>query len=403
MPKVAWRPASNMFLVVQSCSVFRKRGMARAAWFWSLAFTELHDLDWQVIDVAPPFWQFHAVPDQMLDVLFFILTTSPTDVCNFRISKMKLWMSWAEELEAQEREHKLSLDPEVRQILAPKRLLLLRKIARSLDWPDTNLFDEIDAGFKLTGIQSPSNVFGLEPRPPQASEGELWASAKFIRPALIGKVKSAALDTESQPLWDATMEEVSNHHWMTGPHTVEQVHDIFNGQPWIPVRRFSVLQSSGDRMKLRPIDDFAENRVNTAYGYSDKLDLRTLDQVVWMTAAITRALALGYISFRRSDGTLLEGRSTPLIWKRVVADLSFLFWICHQRTNNLRLAKTAGGSLLSPLRILQTVLASVSLAMCCHLGRQPAWFTLTACPGWSIPLGSMLDYSGEIISTIFQW
>ena len=255
-----------------------------------------------------PFDNFHAVPDQMLDVLFFILTTSPADVCNFRISKMKLWMSWAEELEAQEREHKLSLDPEVRQILAPKRLLLLRKIARSLDWPDTNLFDEIDAGFKLTGIQSPSNVFGLEPRPPQASEGELWASAKFIRPALIGKVKSAALDTESQPLWDATMEEASNHHWMTGPHTVEQVHDIFNGQPWIPVRRFSVLQSSGDRMKLRPIDDFAENRVNTAYGYSDKLDLRTLDQVVWMTAAITRALALGYISFRRSDGTLLEGK-----------------------------------------------------------------------------------------------
>ena len=255
-----------------------------------------------------PFDNFHAVPDQMLDVLFFILTTSPADVCNFRISKMKLWMSWAEELEAQEREHKLSLDPEVRQILAPKRLLLLRKIACSLDWPDTNLFDEIDAGFKLTGIQSPSNVFGLEPRPPQASEGELWASAKFIRPALIGKVKSAALDTESQPLWDATMEEASNHHWMTGPHTVEQVHDIFNGQPWIPVRRFSVLQSSGDRMKLRPIDDFAENRVNTAYGYSDKLDLRTLDQVVWMTAAITRALALGYISFRRSDGTLLEGK-----------------------------------------------------------------------------------------------
>ena len=177
------------------------------------------------------------------------------------------------------------------------------------------------------------------------------------------------------------MEEASNHHWMTGPHTVEQVHDIFNGQPWIPVRRFSVLQSSGDRMKLRPIDDFAENRVNTAYGYSDKLDLRTLDQVVWMTAAITRALALGYISFRRSDGTLLEGKvhsayleeggGRPLL---SVLDLS-------QHTNNLRSARTAGGSLLSPLRILQTVHASVSLAMCCHLGRRPAWYTLTACPG----------------------
>lgn len=148
-----------------------------------------------------PFDTFHAVPDQMLDVLFFILTTSPAEVCNFRISKMKLWMNWAEELEAQEKEHKRRLDPEVGKVLAPKRLLLLKKIACSLDWPDTNLFDEIDRGFKLTGIQSPSNVFGLEPRPPQSSEEELWASAKFIRPALIGKVKNSALDAESQPLW----------------------------------------------------------------------------------------------------------------------------------------------------------------------------------------------------------
>ena len=136
-----------------------------------------------------PFDNFHAVPDQMLDVLFYILTTAPADVCKFRISKLKLWMKWAEELDTREKEHKQRLDPEVGRVLAPKRLLLLRKIADSLDWPDTQLFDEIDEGFKLIGIQDPSNIFGLEPRPPQSSEGELWANAKFIRPALIGKVK----------------------------------------------------------------------------------------------------------------------------------------------------------------------------------------------------------------------
>ena len=255
-----------------------------------------------------PFDNFHAVPDQMLDVLFYILTTAPADVCKFRISKLKLWMKWAEELDTREKEHKQRLDPEVGRVLAPKRLLLLRKIADSLDWPDTHLFDEIDEGFKLIGIQDPSNIFGLEPRPPQSSEGELWANAKFIRPALIGKEKNSNIDAESQPLWDATMEEAGNNHWMTGPYSVEQVHDIFGGQPWLPVRRFGVLQSSGDRMKLRPIDDFAENRVNNSYGYSDKLDLRTLDQVVWVTAAITRSLSLGYVSFRRSDGTLLQGK-----------------------------------------------------------------------------------------------
>ena len=72
-----------------------------------------------------------------------------------------------------------------------------------------------------------------------------------------------------------------------------------------------MLQSSGDRVKLRPIDDFAENKVNSAYGYSDKLDLRTLDQMVWMTVAITRALKLGHFCFCRSDGVKLQGKVHP--------------------------------------------------------------------------------------------
>ena len=106
------------------------------------------------------------------------------------------------------------------------------------------------------------------------------------------------------------MEEAGNNHWMTGPYSVEQVHDIFGGQPWLPVRRFGVLQSSGDRMKLRPTDDFAENRVNNSYGYSDKLDLRTLDQVVWVTAAITDPCLWGTSHSGEAMAPCCKGRST---------------------------------------------------------------------------------------------
>ena len=66
-------------------------------------------------------------------------------------------------------------------------------------------------------------------------------------------------------------------------------------------------QSSGDKLKLRPIDDYAENRVNGAFGYSDKLDLRTLDQVVWTGAAMSRALSSGHVCFKLKSGELLEG------------------------------------------------------------------------------------------------
>ena len=72
-----------------------------------------------------------------------------------------------------------------------------------------------------------------------------------------------------------------------------------------------VWQSSGDKKKLWPIDDYAENRVNSAFGYSDKLDLRTLDQVIWSAAAILRAVHLGSVEFTLSDGTVLSGPVYP--------------------------------------------------------------------------------------------
>ena len=109
-----------------------------------------------------------------------------------------------------------------------------------------------------------------------------------MRPALLGKVKSSEQDADLEELWRITLEETSANGWMLGPFSVEQMHERTGGKPWIPVRRFGVWQTSGDKTKLRPIDDYAENRVNSAFGYSDKLDLRTLDQVIWCAAAVVR-------------------------------------------------------------------------------------------------------------------
>eukprot|EP00435_Cladocopium_sp_Y103_P041572 s3385_g11.t1 len=191
--------------------------------------------------------------------------------------------------------------------------------------------------------KEPSGVFGMEPRPQQISVEELWNSAKFIRPALLGKVRQSTLDDDRRELWKLTMDETTSngwmlgpftteemHHrmagepwkltmdettsngWMLGPFTTEEMHHRMAGEPWIPVRRFGVWQSSGDKVKLRPIDDYAESRVNTAFGYSDKLDLRTLDQVIWASAAIVRCIREGHVDFRLSDGNHLTGPVHPL-------------------------------------------------------------------------------------------
>ena len=72
------------------------------------------------------------------------------------------------------------------------------------------------------------------------------------------------------------------------------------------MRRFGVWQSSGTKIKLRPIDDYSENRVNGAFAYSDKLELKALDQIIWMAAAITRSCRCGAASFVLSTGEKLE-------------------------------------------------------------------------------------------------
>ena len=103
-----------------------------------------------------------------------------------------------------------------------------------------------------------------------------------------------------------TVEESSNKHWLEGPLTPEDVNKL-HPEGWVPVRRFGVWQSSGDKVKLRPIDDYAENRVNGAYAYSDKLDLRTLDQMIWLCSAIARINDTGRVHLQLQDGTILDG------------------------------------------------------------------------------------------------
>ena len=237
--------------------------------------------------VEHPFDVYHAVPDHLLRVLFDVVTLGPVAIMQKRNQKLNEWLTWAAEMTLQEEKLKATMEPGVREILKDKRVLLLKRIAADIGWVDMQFFDELCDGFTLTGLQSPSGIFPLEPRPMEFSTEELNDAMRFLRPALLGKVKAASLDDDSKALWDMTIEESQNKHWLNGPLTAAEISRL-HPDGWIPVRRFGVWQSSGDKVKLRPIDDYAENRVNGAFGYSDKLDLRTLDQVIWLCSAMAQ-------------------------------------------------------------------------------------------------------------------
>ena len=258
------------------------------------------------IQLKHPFDLYHAVPDELLRVNFDVLSLGPVEVeiATRRAAKLKQWVSIAKNLEMEEAKLKRGMEPGVEAILRPKRILLWKAIAERMEWPDRQLFDEIVEGFKIVGLQEPSGAFSLEPRPPSFSPESLDDAVKFLRPAILGKVKSTAVDEDAPKLWEITCEESSNLHWMRGPLSEEAVFREL-GPHWLPVRRFGVWQNSGDKVKLRPIDDYAENKVNGAFGYADKLDLRTLDQIIWVGAAIARALMDKRVVFHLKDGTIL--------------------------------------------------------------------------------------------------
>ena len=166
-----------------------------------------------------------------------------------RNEKLNKWLTWAAEMTLQEEKLKATMEPGVREVLKDKRVLLLKRIAADIGWVDMQFFDELCDGFTLTGLQSPSGIFPLEPRQMEFSAEELNDAMRFLRPALLGKVKAASLDDDSKALWDMTIEEPQNKHWLNGPLTTAEVGQL-HPDGWIPVRRFGVWQSSGDKVKL---------------------------------------------------------------------------------------------------------------------------------------------------------
>jgi hypothetical protein len=169
------------------------------------------------IQLKHPFDLYHAVPDELLRVVFEILSLGPAEIANRRTAKLKQWISLAKSLELEEAKLKKGMEPGVAAILRPKRILLWKSVAEQMEWPDHQLFKEIAEGFKIAGLQEPSGVFDLEPRPPSFSPESLDDAIKFLRPAILGKVKSASVDEDAQKLWDITCEEALHLNWMRGP------------------------------------------------------------------------------------------------------------------------------------------------------------------------------------------
>ena len=164
-------------------------------------FVEMARSLWHPFDLAA------HMPDYLLWCLFKHLRNYPTDVGNLGISRMKQWTQWAADLWKEDQRYKASLDPRVRVVTGSKRLLLMRKVADHIGWPDTELFKEFAAGFRIVGDAARGNVFQLGPKAASLSERQLMVDAKFLKPALLGKIRSSGVGERADEVYDLTLSE----------------------------------------------------------------------------------------------------------------------------------------------------------------------------------------------------
>ena len=255
-----------------------------------------------------PFDELRHLPDYLTKAIFNQLNRSKIDIARERLATLCKWRKWADELHDDELELKQSMEPHVRKVMNCKRLLLLNKLATEvLGWPDKTLFEDLCNGFKLVGEAPATGVFKIQPKVGSISETELMMQSKFLRPAIIGKTNSAAKTEHEEELYDITVKEASEKGWLHGPLEFQGVCDILGNQ-WLPVRRFCVEQ----RGKLRPIDDFCENRLNQAFSSVDKISLKTMDYIAWAAMIICKhSIHTREMNFTLKTGEKLCGKVHP--------------------------------------------------------------------------------------------
>ena len=260
-----------------------------------------------------PFDELRNLPDRMIKSLFINLTESPHQLTKWRCQFLQKWSRRAAVLHVAEKElHQGMPSLHVRRVMEGKRVLVMEELAKEMDWPDMGLFPELKEGFKLVGTFGSTGVFKTGVTIANLSEDELEKNTKFLRPAILGRLKNFSDEELQKELFETTLKEATEKHWLEGPYDVDEVRSQM-GDKWLPARRFGIMQKD----KLRPIDNFKESMLNLTFGCYEKIELKAMEHVLWMLVTLTRYMRhLGEVKFVLSDGSVMEGYVHPA-WNKV--------------------------------------------------------------------------------------
>ena len=175
-----------------------------------------------------------------------------------RIEFVKKYSSVALELKADELKLRYAMPPHVKAIMKGKRLALLDRILKDLNYPDVNLVEDIVQGFPLSGWMPNSQVFPHSVRHPTLTLEALCCSLDGFNQK-VKRQMSVRQDAELETAtWEETMNELGKG-WIWRDES-----SSWEGK--CVARRFGIKQGG----KVRVIDDCSVCGLNQTVGLREK-------------------------------------------------------------------------------------------------------------------------------------
>ena len=209
-----------------------------------------------------PFDEGGAVPDDILQAIFKLLTIGPEEIKRQREAKLGEYKAFKARPDIAEADRRIRerLTPQRQKIVGERSFLLFEKMCLDAGIDDPELLRLYVEGVSFTGCAPDAPELAPQSRPARMGEEEVRAAAVWTRPQAIGRTGPSDDPNMDQEVWQKTIEE-RNEGWLRGPMTVEDfVAEM--GEDAVLSRRFGVRQSEDE---ARVIDDLAASYVNSAF------------------------------------------------------------------------------------------------------------------------------------------
>eukprot|EP00435_Cladocopium_sp_Y103_P050486 s403_g15.t1 len=235
------------------------------------------------VTVGHPIGNEARLPTALADALEFVRSTPMHEVAKHRCSALSYWLERGTALQDSETALHETMPKDLKDILAPKRLLLWKEMLDHYGYPDTDVFNEVVSGIELAGTAPFVPSFDPCFKPAKVTTNELAKNARAARIALFSSVRSSGNSTLGNEVFSKTMAEL-DCGWLEGPF---EPHDLPDGA--VVSRRFGIQQSSGESTKVRLTDDFTASGVNATVQVDSSSKLHTLDVVAAISMELLRS------------------------------------------------------------------------------------------------------------------